>query len=214
VSLPGVRIEAAVDEGTMREICPAENMSADEFLDLASEEAKTVVSEIRRQKQNGTRPRPSTKLIDRSLLLAKPQRERLLDAVAELVDENLFGRSEMCLQFADLLQRALAHLGLSSRSVVGWAIYYSKEGKEVFRWKHAWVRIGKEVIDGNVDSLPENLLVPKIVDVEPYWGPIGDIPGRRLREDQEDGIPPDSDVSETWWPELQGWLSQEFQNRA
>jgi len=32
------------------------------------------------------------------------------------------------------------------------------------------VRIGDEVVDGNVDCLSENPLVPDIVRVAPYWG--------------------------------------------
>jgi hypothetical protein len=48
----------------------------------------------------------------------------LLDAIAALVDENLGGRSDMCQQFADLLNRALTHLNFPSRPVVGWAIYF------------------------------------------------------------------------------------------
>lgn len=79
----------------MREISPAENMSADDFLRLAPAEIRQRASEIRRQKKDGARPKPSTKLIDRSTLLTKSQRERLLNAVAGLADENLFGRAEM-----------------------------------------------------------------------------------------------------------------------
>jgi hypothetical protein len=47
-------------------------------------------------------------------------------------------------------------------------IYYGADGEEIFRWQHAWVRIGNEVIDGNVDCLAENPLVPKAVSVAPY----------------------------------------------
>ncbi len=131
-----------------------------------------------------------------------------MDAVAALVDENLFGRSEMCIQFAALLQRALAHLGLPARTVVGWAIYYS-DGHEIFRWKHAWVRVGREVIDGNVDSLFENPTVPPAVNVAPYWGSISETPAdRRLREDHGRALPADNDVSDIWWPELRASLDQ------
>ncbi len=185
-------------------------MSADDFLRQAPAQSRSIASEIRRQKQNGTRPRPSTRLVDYSSQLTKPQRAGLLDAVAKLVDENLFGRSEMCIQFADLFQRALAHLSFSSRSAVGWAIYYSEEGQVLFRWKHAWVRVGREAIDGNVDSLFENPVVPKTVNVAPYWGPIERIPDRRLREEHGSRLPPDRDVSEMWWPELRTWLDKEF----
>jgi len=75
--------------------------------------------EIRRQKEAGERLQPSASLIDRSQMLTKEFREKLLNKAAELVDENYAGRSEMCLQFADLLHRALMHLQFPSRGVVG-----------------------------------------------------------------------------------------------
>lgn len=194
----------------MREISPALGISADEFLRQCPPEIHRIAAAIRRQKEADNRPRPSATVIDASALLTRTQRHAILDSIASLVDENLFGRSEMCIQFADLLQRALAFMGLSSRSAVGTAIYFSEDGKEIFRWKHAWVRVGEEVIDGNVDSLFENPLVPKAVNVAPYWGPIRTIPkDRRLREDHDGGsLPFDEDVSNIWWPELCKKLSE------
>ena len=190
----------------MREISPAENMSADDFLRLAPVQVQERALRIRAQKEDGARPRPSASLKDLSTLLTRELRARLLDAVATLVDENLFGRSEMCIQFADLLHRALVHLHLPARAVIGWAIYYSG-GQEIFRWQHGWERVGGEVIDGNVDSLFENPMVPPTVSVAPYWGPITKTPAdRRLREDHGRGLPPDRDVLEIWWPELLAWL--------
>ena len=181
-------------------------MSADEFLSLAPAPVQERAQQIRAQKIDGARPRPSARLVDRSALLTPGRRAKILDAVAALVDENLFGRSEMCIQFAGLLQRALVHLDLPARAVVGWAIYYSG-GREIFRWQHAWVRVGEEVIDGNVDSLFENPTVPQTVDVAPYWGPIAETPAdRRLRADHGQELPSDNDVSEIWWPELRASL--------
>jgi hypothetical protein len=69
--------------------------------------------------------------------MTKPMRDKLLDAVATLVDENYAGRAEMCLQFAGLLDRALSHLKFPSRPVVGVAIYYGARGEEIWRWGHA-----------------------------------------------------------------------------
>ena len=135
-------------------------------------------------------------------MLDPKTRADLLDSIAALVDENLSGRSDMCRQFADLLQRALAHLRLPARPVLGTAIYFSNR-REVFRWEHAWVRVGSEVIDGNVDSLYENPMVPPEVTVAPYWGPITNTPAdRRLRQDKKRSLPADSDVAQIWWPEL------------
>jgi hypothetical protein len=195
----------------MREISPATNASADEFLETRPASAKLLVTEIRRQKQVRERPRPSRTLLDRSAFLTKAHRGKLLDAVAGFVDENLFGRSEMCLQFADLLHRALVHLKLSARPALGWAMYFATDGQELFRWKHAWVRIGNEAIDGNVDCLSENPVVPTTVRVAPYWGPIAEMPiDRRLREEYGASLLPDEDVSGIWWPELKSWLDAEF----
>lgn len=154
---------------------------------------------------------PSACLIDNSTLLTKQCRQKLLDKVATLVDENLTGRSDMCQQFADLLHRALSYLGLPSNPVVGTAIYFSSNGQEIFRWSHIWVRIGKEVVDGNVDSLIENPVVPHGVQIKPYWGPIADTPrDRRIRASNGSVLPDDEDVVKIWWPELKEWLDMEL----
>ncbi len=152
----------------MREISPAVGVSVEDWLQLLPADAKNIVEEIRRQKREGTRQLPSATLRDRSAIMTKPMRDKLLDAVAMLVDENYAGRAEMCLQFTGLLDRALSHLKFPSPPVVGTAIYYGAKGEEIWRWRHSWVRIGNEVIDGNVDCLAENPLVPKTVSVVPY----------------------------------------------
>ena len=171
----------------MREISPAENLSVDECLKLLPEDHLEIVHRIREQKIAGNRPKPSASLLDRSLVLTETQRRSILDKVASLVDENLGGRSEMCKQFAELLTRALNHLNISARAVCGKAIYYDKNGSKIFEWDHAWTRIGKEVIDGNVDSLYENPEIPPSVNaalkIVPYWGPVKETPpDRMLRE--------------------------------
>jgi hypothetical protein len=105
----------------MREISPAVGMSVDDWVKQLPSEAKAIVEEIRRQKRGGLRSRPSGTLVDRSIVMTKPIRGKLLDAVADLVDENYVGRAEMCIQFAALLDKALSHLDFPSRSVVGTA---------------------------------------------------------------------------------------------
>lgn len=196
----------------MRETSPLTNVSVNEYLNSLPAEERQLVNEIRKQKIAGQRPRPSISLIDRSLLFEPAHRARLLDAVAALVDENYAGRSEMCLQFAVLLQRALVHLGLPARGVVGTAIYYDAQRNEIFRWGHGWVRIRDEVIDGNTDILFENPLVPSTVKVAPYWGPVAEIPSdRRLRAQVGASLPlNDPDVLQLWWPDLRIWLDREF----
>ncbi len=115
----------------------------------------------------------------------------------------------MCLQSAMLLQRGLAHLWLPTRLVLGNGIY-SVGDREVFRWRHAWVRVGPEVIDGNVDAVLENPAVPReavAVVAVPYWGPITETPpGRRFQEHHGEQPPPDEDVEATWWPDLRAML--------
>jgi hypothetical protein len=194
----------------MREISPAEKMTVVEFLSASPPEIRALAEEFRCQKAEGRRRRPSASLIDRSEILRREERTTLLDQVAQLVDENLFGRSEMCIQFADLLGRALRHLHFPARAVLGTAIYYSN-GREVFRWQHAWVRSAQEVVDGNVDVLDENPAVPASVRVSPYWGSVRETPrDRRLREDLSLSPPADRDVSDIWWPELRTWIDNRF----
>jgi hypothetical protein len=154
----------------MREISPAIGMSVDEYINLAPE-IRPIIEEIRRQKRADERLRPSASLIDQSKILTAEAREKLVDKIAALVDENYAGRSEMCQQFAMLRHRALTYMNFPSRAVAGTAIYYDDKGDELFRWNHAWVRVDEEVIDGNVDVLRENPLMPDQVFVRPYWGP-------------------------------------------
>ncbi len=196
----------------MRERSPAENLTVEQFLARLPADAqppiRAFVESIRAQKQGGQRPLPSSTIIDQSNLLSKSVRYGLLDKVASLVDENYCGRSEMCIQFARLLGLSLRHVGLEAREVIGTATYYVS-GKKVFDWDHAWVRIGREVVDGNVDVLFENPSVPDGLQIKPYWGDIAATPSdRKLREDHGAAFPrDDSDIHLTWWPELRDWLN-------
>jgi hypothetical protein len=192
-----------------REISPMQNMSADEFLRQMPSEYQGIVSAIRAAKDDGNRPVPSATLVDRSSMLTVGQRAALLDMVASLVDENLAGRSEMCIQFGLLIHRALEHLKVPNYAATGDAIYFSDSGDEIYRWRHVWVRAGTEIVDGNVDSIPENPVVPDTVKVAPYWGPVKGIPGRRLIE-RNYSLPDDTDVDSDWWPRLRIWLDNDF----
>jgi hypothetical protein len=195
----------------MREISVALNVPVEDTFDMFPPSFRILVEEVRRQKLAGERRLPSAALIDRSSLLTSSVRGKLLNAVATLVDENCTGRGDMCLQFAALLHKAFEYLQFPSLPVPGTAIYYDAKGKEVFRWEHAWVRIGNEVIDGNVDSTFENPRVPSAVSVAPYWGPITDTPkDRHLKEHHGAQLAPDVDVEETWWPDLKNWIDREM----
>ena len=191
-----------------REISPALNASVDEYVSLMPPPLQGIISRIRAQKESDSRSRPSASLIDKSAMLTRTKRAALVDKVAELVDENVAGRSDMCLQFAALLNLALRHLGFNSYAVAGNATYFSTKGKRVYSWRHGWVRVGKEVVDGNTDSITENIMVPQGVSASPYWGPIQDIPARLL--EQDGSIDDDPDVIGVWWPELRDWLEKDF----
>jgi hypothetical protein len=66
------------------------------------------------------------------------------------------------------------------------------------------------VIDGNTDIVFENPCFPADVTPGPYWGPIRQIEGRRLREASGEQLPHDTDVSNIWWPDLKSWLDNDF----
>lgn len=192
----------------MREISPALNASADEYFSIVPEPLQSIITLIRAEKERGSRSRPSAKLIDRSALLTSGKRAALLDKVAELVDENLTGRSDMCLQFTALMNLALRYLGFKSYAVTGTVTYLSSNGKRIYSWRHGWVRVGEEVIDGNTDSMTENPTIPRGFNAEPYWGPIHEFSKRSYA--QGGYVDDDPDVNETWWPDLKEWLTNEF----
>jgi hypothetical protein len=191
-----------------REISPALNISADKFVSMMPTEYQGIISRIRAEKDSDVRLRPSMSLIDKSNILTPKKRAALIDRIASLVDENVAGRSEMCLQFAILLNLALKHLGFESYAVTGTATYLSAKGKRIFKWRHGWVRIGREVVDANTDSISENVIVPSSVNAAPYWGPLKELPARSLEQDGY--IEDDPDVINIWWPELKEWLDKGF----
>lgn len=197
----------------MREISPALELSVEEWLKEAGPDARMLVAKIREQKKSGARPKPSEKFLDKSKLLTPAFRAALLDRVAELVDENYAGRSEMCEQFATLVQKALVHLGLPAVTRTGSCVYYDDKGRTVYSWRangHTWVAVGDEIVDGNVDSLSENYAMPKGLSVPAYWGPRVEVPRDRKFHHNPGArqIPADPDVEKIWWPELKVWLDE------
>ncbi|NMR27445.1 hypothetical protein HH219_18205 [Pseudoalteromonas sp. NEC-BIFX-2020_015] len=188
----------------MREISPVENMSADEFLQVAHPVQQDIVGVIRKEKRAGERKLPSTSLIDQSAVLDVNFRKELIDKIASLVDENLFGRSEMCQQFSMLLELSLNHLGVYAKTVSGKASY-----KNDFSWLHFWVITKDEIIDANTDSMEENPAVPEGLTPFPYWGVKDKLPAdRKLKVKSNRKVLNDTDVTNIWWPELKLWLSQ------
>ncbi len=85
---------------------------------------------------------------------------------------------------------------------------YPGEGKDDFTWDHAWVAYDSVVVDGNVDSMTENPMVPDEVHPQCYWGPVADASGRKLATSTSPLSPTESDDEDhrIWWPELEAWL--------
>ena len=187
----------------MREISPAENASVAEFLNMAPPHVRAIAERIREQKRSSSRPIPSKNLTGNSKILNSEFREELLDHVAKLVDENLFGRSEMCQQFAMLVSKALNKLGFYAKVLRGVAKYPSG-----FSWEHYWVETKEEIIDANVDILYENPAVPQDIAINPFWGKKLELPTDRKLRAKNKKIPPDTDVEKIWWPELKQWIKQ------
>jgi len=190
----------------MREILPQSNQNIDQYLNELPPSMQNAVEKIRQQKKDSTRPLPSTTLIDHSQILNADKRTTILDKVAMLVDENIFGRCEMCSQFALLLARAIKHAGFNARAVKGNAKYRKQNG-DWFTWEHAWVEANSELIDGNVDSMVENPMIPMDISPFPFWGKKSVIPDDREFLSSTKLSLHDPDVEKIWWPDLRNWLT-------
>jgi len=198
------------------EVSPIHDMTADDYVArLVADRAPTlpVLRRIRNEKARGTRPRPSSRMIGDATLPTLELQARLLDKIAELVDENVFGRSEMCLQFAALLAKALTSLGITAAAKRGNARYRKPNG-EWFGWNHAWIEYDNCVVDGNVDSMCENPLVDQGVDPSPFWGHRNGIPEDRQYDFASSTSWSGDEDSETWWLRLHDWLKVEILNAA
>lgn len=141
------------------------------------------LEKVQREKELGTRPKPSQRCIFGKSALPKAKRAELLDLVASLVDENWAGRSEMCIYFAVLLRDALRVIGISADAVWGEATYFHPDNPaHKFTWNHAWVLIWEEeIVDGNIDSIVENPALDSELEIQPYsfWGSVSQLPGDR-----------------------------------
>lgn len=135
---------------------------------------------IEEQKRSGTRPLPSGSLLSIGDKPVLEDRNFLIDTCAKLVDENWCGRSEMCIYFAVLLRHGLNFLGIPAEVNVGKATYIDHNNPDSrFEWDHAWVVSEGQLIDGNIDSMIENPMIPEGIASAPYWGPIENTPSDR-----------------------------------
>jgi len=178
-------------------------MPVKQVVQMLPPDLSAFLKKLRKQKRKGIRPKPSIRLIDESSILDEKFRKKLLNKVAELVDERLFGRNEMCKQFAVLMERSLNELGYNANAVIGTASYDNG-----YEWEHSWVLVEGEIIDGNADSMQENPMVPKNMKPHSYWGPKERLPSDRSFKVTTEQNEPDPDIEEYWWPELKAWLSE------
>jgi hypothetical protein len=193
------------------EVSGFQGRSVEETLALADPQTRHIAYTIRRQKSAGTRPMPSRHLVSSGSQPTQTTRERLLDKIASLVDENIFGRSEMCIQFAILLEHALTSMGMDASARVGSAEYLRADGTW-FKWpQHAWVQVGDEVVDGNIDSVVENP-IPRIQrPPSTYWGPASGLPpDRKFPIDHVEAAIRDRESPEVryWCRQLTIWLTE------
>lgn len=186
-----------------RELSPIVGVSVKTYVRSLPEHLSSYLRKLRRQKRTRTRPKPSNYMVGRSSILTEKLRGEVVDKVASLVDERLFGRHEMCKQFAVLIERALIELGYDAKAVIGIASY-----ENGFQWEHSWVLVENELIDGNADSMNENPLVKKGNYPAPYWGLKDEIPSNRSFTVKTTENEHDPDVEELWWPELKVWLKE------
>jgi hypothetical protein len=174
-----------------------------ETIESIERRAQQILVRLTNEKLLGTRPLPSSTLISIGNHPALPTRRFLLDACARLVDRDLFGRSELCVQFAILLRSALKTLGDRASVERGVASY--RGSRSMFEWRHAWVRTaGGDIVDGNIDSIVENPYVPDDVRPHPYWGPAASTPSDRTLLKESELLPAD-EPSEPDWNNLFAW---------
>ena len=192
-----------------REILPIEGVSSKDLFNSLPSVIQKKVLIIREEKGNDIRTLPTGSLIDKSELLDKEKRNKLLNKVAKLVDENIFGRSEMCMQFACLLAKWLQHLGIKAK-YEDWNCEYFNNWKKIFEWNHAWVRVWKEIIDWNIDSSIENPLFPENLKIQSYWWPMNQAPSDRRFHKNHNCDFNDTDIEKHWWPDLKKWLNENF----
>lgn len=170
-----------------------------------------LINKILEDKKTGNRSKPSSKLkLGRSKIKDQLRRD-VVDVVGGIVDQNLFGRSEMCVLFAILLGDALKKLNMSPKIIIGKGTYIdSQNPNNSFTWDHAWVLVDDEIVDGNVDSMIENPVVPIGIEPVNYWGLKENLPNDRK-------LVPDKEIDEEWikgnttYEELQEWRSQLYQ---
>lgn len=103
-------------------------------------------------------------------------------------------------------------MGIKAEVYIGEGTY---TGKNIsYSWEHSWVVHNEYIIDGNVDSMIENPVVPVGIDPKPYWGKISEMPlDRSLTSDRLLGVSDEldelDDIYIEWKRELKRFLQQQ-----
>ncbi|WP_345462190.1 lasso peptide biosynthesis protein [Deinococcus carri] len=148
---------------------------------------------IAAQRVSNTRPKPSDVLTSIGDQPPLPVRKLILDLAAEAADQHCeLSRNDQCVTFAVYARAMLAELGITARVVIGEATYKMHGTKHVML--HAWVEVGEDLVDGNVDSFEENVSIPNEIRPQPYWGPKRRAPNRTFKETRE--LTADREVAE------------------
>lgn len=184
---------------------------------IPKKDVDKILSFIEEQRRNGTRPLPSRLLQSIGDNPVLEVRNFLLDICAKLVDENWCGRSEMCIYFAVLLRHGLNFLGKPAEVHIGKATYIDHNNQDNrFEWDHSWVVSEEQLIDGNIDSMLENPMVPNGIAPAPYWGPIETTPSdrklysSRILDSSQDVIELDEQEITMWKQRLEVALKDKF----
>ena len=146
---------------------------------ILNKEDHETLKRIRNEKKNKTRKKPSSNLLTNGDFISIELRKYIVDKCAEFVDENKYGRSDMCIQYGVLIKYMLKNYANVDSKIMEGKVKYKGKGKD-FVWDHVWVEtLNGYFIDGNVDSMYENISVPKGINPSSYWGLLTEIPDDR-----------------------------------
>ncbi|MBB6096760.1 hypothetical protein HNR42_000172 [Deinobacterium chartae] len=150
-------------------------------LDTFITRARSSAQRIAAQRQAGNRPEPSHTLVSFGRLPDLGVRRTIVDFAALFTDrDSPFGRGAESVLFAAYLRAILEMGGVDCTLAVGRA-RFTYAGGQTYERDHAWIELGEDVIDANVDTLTELADVPETLQVAPYWGPRDRLPGRTLQ---------------------------------
>lgn len=148
--------------------------------DKKDRDERVLLQKILSQKNQGTRPKPSDNFIHLSHTLTVEKRIKIINLAGKLCDEDFYGRTSLCQQFAILVKYMLQKEGIPSKIFTGEVKYFNSTKQ--FFWKHFWVELNnnQEIIDCNVDSMVDNPKVPAYLEPKNFWGLKSSLPADRV----------------------------------